>query len=131
MIYDKNKIVIGLIIFVGLVTLPFFYNLIGASSKPEISLDTPAINSMTKKQCVSSTEYMRANHMKLLNQWRDSVVRDGNRNLGLIDGVEYDKSLQNTCLRCHSNKTAFCDRCHNYANVSVYCWDCHLDVGGG
>jgi hypothetical protein len=36
-------------------------------------------------------------------------------------------SLSNTCLDCHSNKAEFCDRCHNYASVSPYCWDCHID----
>jgi hypothetical protein len=37
-------------------------------------------------------------------------------------------SLTGTCLTgCHTNKAEFCDRCHNYAAVSVYCWDCHVD----
>jgi hypothetical protein len=31
-----------------------------------------------------------------------------------------------TCLECHSNKTKFCDQCHNYLDVQPYCWDCHL-----
>ena len=33
-------------------------------------------------------------------------------------------SLSNTCLDCHSNKADFCDKCHNYASVRPYCWDC-------
>jgi hypothetical protein len=36
-------------------------------------------------------------------------------------------SLQNTCMQCHPNKAEFCDRCHNYASVKPYCWDCHVE----
>ena len=37
-------------------------------------------------------------------------------------------SLTGTCLQqCHVNKQEFCDRCHNYAAASPYCWDCHID----
>ena len=36
-------------------------------------------------------------------------------------------SLTNTCLGCHSNKAQFCDQCHNYLEVTPYCWDCHVD----
>ena len=32
-----------------------------------------------KKQCVESKEFMRTEHMQLLNNWRDSVVRNGDR----------------------------------------------------
>jgi hypothetical protein len=93
---------------------------------PKPSLDTPAINAMTNKQCVKPAAYMRSNHMTMLNDWRDTVVRGGDRNLGEIDGVIYEKSLQHTCLKCHSNPTEFCDKCHSYASVKVYCWDCHV-----
>ena len=31
---------------------------------------------------------------------------------------------------CHANKAEFCDRCHNYAAVKPYCWDCHIDTKG-
>ncbi|MGD8893899.1 MAG: menaquinol oxidoreductase, partial [Desulfobacterales bacterium] len=33
----------------------------------------------------------------------------------------------NTCLDCHEEKAEFCDKCHNYASVSPYCWECHID----
>jgi hypothetical protein len=29
-------------------------------------------------------------------------------------------------MECHSNKTKFCDQCHNYMGVAPYCWDCHI-----
>ncbi len=127
--YDKGKIIFLILSMLLLLTFPFYYNFIQAAiytDKPELSLDTPAIQNMTVKQCVKPTEYMTAEHMKLLNEWRNSVVRDNNRYFGIIDGVRYDRSLQNTCMHCHSNKRNFCDKCHIYADVKVYCWDCHI-----
>jgi len=44
-----------------------------------------------------------------------------------IKDVEFDMSLSNTCLSCHTNKAEFCDKCHGYASVDPYCWDCHVD----
>ncbi len=127
--YDKAKIIILVGIFLSLLTFPFYYNIIQAAiytPKPELSLDTPEIQQMKEKQCVKSVDYMSANHMKLLDYWRNSVVRDNDRYFGIIDGVKYEKSLQGTCMHCHSNKRNFCDRCHIYADVKVYCWDCHI-----
>ena len=69
---------------------------------------------------------MRSNHMKLLNTWRDSVVREGNRSYRATDGKVYHASLTGTCLECHSNKGQFCDRCHDYAGSKPACWNCHL-----
>jgi hypothetical protein len=46
------------------------------------------------------------------------------------DGKKYNMSLQNECMRCHSNKTQFCDQCHDYAGLTKdatpYCWTCHV-----
>ena len=37
-------------------------------------------------------------------------------------------SLTNTCLaQCHGAKADFCERCHNYAAVTLACWDCHQE----
>ncbi len=127
--YDKVKIIPLIIIFLGLIAFPFYYNLIKAAvvtPKPEVSLDTPEIRNMKEKQCVKPKEFMSAHHMKLLDEWRNSAIRDNNRYFGTIDGVRYDKSLQKTCMHCHSNKRNFCDKCHIYADVKVYCWDCHI-----
>ncbi len=127
--YDKGKIIAFIVIFLALVTFPFYYNFIQAAiyaAKPVLSYDTPAIKQMKEKQCVRPTKYMNAHHMKLLDEWRDSVIRDNDRYFGIIDGVRYEKSLQNTCMHCHSNKRNFCDKCHIYADVEVYCWDCHI-----
>jgi len=124
--YNGGKILAGLVICVGLFTFPIFYNMGKTAEAPKPDLNTPAINAMDEKRCVESKEYMRANHMQLLNNWRDSVLRDGNLVYESTSGKKYVMSLQNTCMHCHSNKKEFCDKCHTYANVTPYCWTCHI-----
>jgi hypothetical protein len=124
--YDKGKIFLGLLVFVAIVAFPFVYNIGTDVVKPEPKIDTPEIQKMAIKQCVEPKAFMRAEHMKLLNEWRDSVVREGNRIYVGFEGKRYNISLQNTCMKCHSNKKEFCDTCHNYMAVKPYCWDCHI-----
>jgi hypothetical protein len=121
---DKNLIFGGVIIFILIATFPFWYNRGKAAPPPELELTAAA---KAAGVCVRSTEYMRAEHMQLLDLWRDSVVRRGDRTYVNPSGKEFNMSLSNTCLDCHSNKAQFCDRCHDYASVRPYCWDCHID----
>ncbi len=123
-IYDKGKVVFGLMIFGALITFPFWYNLGKAAPAPERVLTEKA---KAAKECVRSTEYMTAEHMQLLDIWRDTVTRDGKRIYVNSKGKSYNMSLTKTCLDCHSNKAEFCDRCHTYASVDPFCWDCHID----
>ena len=124
--YNRGKIILGILIFVALAAFPFYSNLGKISAKPEPEINTPEIQAMTEKHCIEPKDYMKSEHMKILNEWRDSVVRDGNRIYVGAGGIEYNISLQNTCMKCHSNKKNFCDKCHTYAGVKPYCWDCHL-----
>jgi hypothetical protein len=125
---DKKWIILGLVVFVGLVAFPLWYNLL---LKPGIAAPAPELvltpKAQAAKVCVRSTDYMKANHMQLLDLWRHSVVRNGQREYVNPDGQMFTMSLSNTCLDCHSNKAEFCDRCHNYASVRPYCWDCHIE----
>jgi len=123
--YDSGKILVGIIIFIGLFTSPIWYDLASgeSSNKPNIILPT----NEDMKECVASTEYMRASHMDLLNEWRDEVVREGNRIYTSHNGKEFEMSLTKTCTNCHYNKTEFCDQCHDYLGVTPYCWDCHVE----
>ena len=121
---DKSKIIAGLIIFVVIVTSPLLLNMFRDKPVPEPELTPKA---KAAKQCVRETEYMKAEHMQLLDIWRDEVVRKGNRVYVNAEGKEFNMSLSNTCLDCHSNKAEFCDRCHTYASADPYCWDCHID----
>ena len=125
--YNAGKIIAGLVVFFILAALPFLLNLGKASAKIEPSINTPEINAMPVKQCVEPKEFMRSEHMQLLNGWRDEVVRNGNRIYTNSRGQQYTISLQNTCMKCHSNKKEFCDKCHNYLAVKPYCWTCHIE----
>jgi hypothetical protein len=121
---DKKLIITGLVIFIVIVTFPFWFNRGKAAPAPKLELTERA---KAAKVCVRSTDYMRAEHMQLLDLWRESVVRQAERIYVSPDGKEYTMSLSNTCLDCHSNKAEFCDRCHNYASVRPFCWDCHIE----
>lgn len=130
-IYNKNTIIPGLVIFLIMVTLPLWYNMgKAAPPPPQPKLDTPVIQKMAEKKCVLPKAEMITGHMQLLNDWRTQVVRNSNRVYVAADGKKYNMSLQNECMRCHSNKTQFCDQCHNYAglaaNSTPYCWTCHI-----
>ncbi len=117
--HKKSTIMAALLIFVLLVTYPFWSQMGGEKDVLLPVLPTG------QTECVESREYMRANHMKMLHDWRDEVVREGKRTYVNSKGMEFNKSLTNTCLKCHSNKEQFCDRCHKTAGVDNYCWDCH------
>lgn len=121
---DKKWIILGLVIFLGLFTSPFWFNVGKAAPAPELVLTEKA---KAAKECVLPTEFMRTEHMQLLDVWRLKVVRDGERTFANAQGKTFDMSLSNTCLDCHSNKAEFCDRCHNYASVQPYCWECHIE----
>jgi len=122
-------ITLGLVIFVVGITFPLWYGNGRSMPPPVLSLDTPVINALTVKRCVEDTAFMRANHMKFLNAWRDEAVREGVRLYKAKDGRTFEKSLTGTCLQCHSNKEQFCDRCHNYVDVKPSCYHCHLIPG--
>jgi len=122
--YDKGKVIAGLIIFLGVVTFPFLYNYGKAAPVPEPKLSEKA---KAAKECIRPKNLMKGEHMQILDAWRDTVVRGAQRVYVNESGKEFTMSLTNTCLDCHTEKAEFCDKCHNYASVRPYCWDCHID----
>ena len=123
-IYNKKGVIAGIVIFALFAAIPFLFNLGKAAPAPELILTEKAREA---KECVRPKEIIKREHMVLLDDWRDTVVRDAKRVYVNPQGKEFNMSLSNTCLDCHSNKEEFCDRCHNYASVSPYCWDCHIE----
>lgn len=119
---DTGRILIGLAVFVALVSSPLWVSAVRGTTAaaPELELGTDA------EACIAPTEYMRTSHMDLLDEWRDDVVRRGVRTFVAPDGVHHEMSLTDTCIRCHSKPEQFCDRCHDYMAVDPYCWDCHI-----
>lgn len=124
--YDKNKILIGLAVFVVFMTYPFWNNIGSAAyQRPELQMPKNA------KECVESVEFMRAEHMAMLNDWRDEVVRGSEHEYhSTVNNQVFQKSLSKTCMKCHENKEQFCDKCHATVSVNPYCWDCHIDPKG-
>lgn len=130
-LYNGGLIITGIVVFLALAFFPFYYNIGKVNAKPEPKLE-PAIKMSEKrfgkKQCVEPREFMRREHMVLLNNWRDSVVRDKNRRYSSeASGKTFNMSLQNECMQCHSSKKNFCDKCHTYMAVKPFCWDCHIE----
>ena len=123
---DKKLIITGLLIFIVIVVSPFLLNM----GKASTGADPVIIEGLKEKkgECIFPKEEMKAEHMQILDKWRETVVRKGERVYVASSGKEYNMSLssgENSCIGCHSNKTEFCDRCHDYASVRPYCWDCH------
>jgi hypothetical protein len=125
-LYNKGYIVAGIVAFVIIITLPFWYGRSKSAAPPVLSLETTAIHALAEKRCVEDTAFMRASHMKLLGDWRDQAVREGNHRYVAKSGKVYEIGLTGTCLKCHSNKEEFCDRCHNYVGAKPSCWSCHV-----
>ena len=128
--YDAAKVIIGLIIFVGAVTFPIWHDEVlgGGGDAPEAVISATA---RAAGQCVHERDFMKASHMDVVNEWRDRVVRAGERVYEGDDGRRYVMGITGTCLGCHDNKTEFCDRCHDYLGVKPYCWECHVVTEGG
>jgi hypothetical protein len=119
--YDKSKIIPGLIIFLALVTSPLWYNAASGKTSYAPKLELPA----DKKECIEVKEYIRVNHKTLLEDWQTAVVRNGARTYRAANHKTYLMSLNRTCMSCHTDRTKFCDRCHDYMGVTNDCWDCH------
>jgi len=119
-------IIVGLVIFIGALCAPFVMGKAVTHEYKQPELKLP----VGEKECIESKEFMRREHMQLLNDWRDWALRDGKRIYTNHAGKEFTISLQNTCMKCHNNKADFCDKCHTDAGVSPYCWDCHIQPEG-
>jgi hypothetical protein len=121
---DRGIIIGGLALFLALVTFPVWYNLAAGTTSRAPKLTRP----VGEKNCVAPPATMRTSHMDLLMSWRDQVVRQHVRSVTAFDGRTYTASLTHTCLKCHTNKAEFCDRCHTYAGVAPSCWTCHIEL---
>ena len=100
--YKGGKIIASLIIFVAFLAFPFFYNMGKANAGPENLAAN--ISQLAGKQCVEPAAYMKANHMQLLNEWRNSDVRDGKSVYINSQGRPVDISLE-SCVECHTTAT--------------------------
>jgi hypothetical protein len=104
-----------------------------ASASAGDSVPKPLIQKGQGEQCVEDTDFMRRNHMKVLDHHRDKTMREGIRTK--------QHSLKN-CIDCHATPDAsgqrtvlgkdhFCQSCHTYAAVQVDCFQCHSSKPAG
>lgn len=126
--YDSPKVILGIIVFLLLFTSPLWVNIFSGQATDKLIIQYPT----DTKECVYPTDYMKTEHMDVLDEWRDKVVREDQRfllrNGKFVEfrGKKMEMSLSHTCMKCHNNKSQFCDQCHNYLSVNPYCWDCHV-----
>ena len=112
---DKAKVIAGL---VDLRRSGDVSDLVHAWGRGEASPAGAGAARRTPRKCVEDTEYMTANHMDLLNQWRDAVVREGEKEYTSILRQEArDESHANLHGVPQPTRETFCNRCHDYANV--------------
>ncbi|AFQ43618.1 sulfate reduction electron transfer complex DsrMKJOP subunit DsrJ [Desulfosporosinus meridiei] len=121
--YKGGRIIASLVIFVGIFTIPFFYNLGKANAGPEIDA-----KQLADFQSIEPSVNMIANHPQMFNQWRDELVRNGKTVYVNSEGKEIDISIEN--LEGADPSGQFCVSCHDYTAVEPTCWDCHSGPEG-
>lgn len=79
-------------------------------------------------KCVAETDFMRRNHMTMLDHQRDDTVHEG---------IRTKQFSLKECIACHAVKGAdarpvtskdpkhFCRACHDYVAVKIDCFECH------
>ncbi|MEJ2218601.1 MAG: sulfate reduction electron transfer complex DsrMKJOP subunit DsrJ [Gemmatimonadota bacterium] len=123
---DRKWIIGGLVVFCAVVLFPVWYGFGTRATAAPPDLVLPANDTA----CVEPTEWMIANHPELLNEWRYEVIRKGRTDYVSSTGATYTMSFTGTCLRCHTSRATFCQRCHDYADVQPTCWNCHVESQG-
>jgi predicted CXXCH cytochrome family protein len=78
--------------------------------------------------CVKDTDFMRRNHMSMLKHQREETM---------LKGVRSEQYSLKECISCHvvngpdakpvtaASPQHFCRTCHDYAAVSIDCFQCH------
>jgi len=91
-------------------------------------------------KCILPEAEMRRRHPDMLKHDRIQTLREGVR--AKADGNALDGSLKQ-CVNCHAikdesnkfvrinNDQHFCVSCHQYAAVSIDCFQCHRDIPEG
>lgn len=95
---------------------------LAGAPKPVIAIENPG-------ECIAPAAEMRVNHKRMLSHTRDRTLRQG---------IRGEKASLNGCIECHASKTTgsvlgkdgFCQTCHDYAAVTVDCWQCHQPKAG-
>jgi predicted CXXCH cytochrome family protein len=119
------------------VVIAFLFALLAAGqTAPAFSEDSGLVPTPPKgrgEHCVAPTEFMRRNHMSMMKHQRDETVHEG------VRGKPFSLA---GCMECHAVKGAdgqpvtysdskhFCRTCHDFAAVSIDCFQCHSSRPG-
>lgn len=123
--YDSGKIILGLAVFVLLITFPIWHNnLLGTGGAapvkdPNLTPEMVQGAAFPNGQTHPTAQEMRATHMKVLQGIHTTAKN-------YVPGKDEKKPTM-ICLACHGgSKEKFCDSCHAYASVKTPdCWACH------
>lgn len=117
----------GLLVLVGLLFNTWASAEEGLFSPPRTTPKAIAQVSETE-QCVEPVEVMRRQHMDFILHQRDETMRKG---------IRTTRHSLLECVNCHvthdaqgkavgtENPQHFCRSCHDYAAVSIDCFQCH------
>lgn len=112
---------------IKIVALAFLVLVSGAQA----DVPMPEISEGKGDACVRPTPDMRHNHMDYIKHKRDETMHRG---------IRTDQDSLKQCITCHAvkddngefvritDKRHFCASCHNYAAVSIDCFQCHTDT---
>jgi len=119
----------SLIAIVGCVVLAFPTFSVAdddSSEKPSFAPKIPhPTNGST--ECVRPEDEMKKNHMKYILHQRNETMHKG---------IRTDTFALHECINCHIEKNSsarfgdskhFCSSCHNFAGVTIDCFQCHND----
>ena len=93
-----------------------------------IGVPFPVIPMGQGDSCVEDTDFMRRNHMSMLNHQRDETT---------LHGIRTEQHSLKECINCHlvngpdanpvsvASPQHFCRSCHDYTAVSIDCFQCH------
>ena len=110
-----------------LVGLGLLYPVAGSADTPKPIIHEPEGEGV---KCVHPEEEMKRNHMNYILHQRDDTM---------YDGIRTEKHSLANCIDCHvqpgkDGKIAsiespdhFCSGCHEYAAVTIDCFECHAD----
>lgn len=95
------------------------------------SFVVPGSQAANERSCVEATDFMRRNHMEVIQHQRDETVHGG---------IRATRHSLAGCISCHVRHEAdgtpvpvnqpeqFCGACHAYLAVHLNCFDCHAKV---
>jgi hypothetical protein len=104
-----------------------------ASAQEAGGVPSPVITKGKGDKCVADSNYMRRYHMKDLSHQRDETMHDG---------IRTKRFSLKECVACHASTDGsgqpvsinapgeFCASCHEYAAVTIDCFQCHAAKPG-